>query len=49
VFLRDPADAKEFDAFYREYVVEPFPARTLTQSNLPGFAIEVDAVLARRP
>lgn len=48
VFLRDPAHAKEFDAIYREYVTEPFPARTLTQSNLPGFDIEVDAVLVRR-
>ena len=36
------------DAIYREYVAEPFPVRTLTQSNLPGFDIEVDAILARR-
>ena len=48
VFLRNPADAKAFDAIYREYVCEPFPVRTLTQSNLPGFDIEVDAILARR-
>ena len=48
VFLKTPADAKEFDAIYREYVAEPFPVRTLTQSNLPGFDIEVDAILARR-
>jgi 2-iminobutanoate/2-iminopropanoate deaminase len=48
VFLRNPADAKEFDAIYREYVAEPFPVRTLTQSNFAGFDIEVDAVLARR-
>lgn len=47
VFLKNPADAKEFDTIYREYVSEPFPARTLTQSNLPGFDIEVDAVLVR--
>ena len=45
VFLRNPADSKEFDAIYREYVSEPYPARTLTQSNLVGFDIEVDAVL----
>lgn len=45
VFLRDPANAKEFDAIYKEYVSEPWPARTLTQSNLSGFDIEVDAVL----
>jgi len=48
VFLKNPADAKEFDAIYREYVSEPFPVRTLTQSNFAGFDIEVDAVLARR-
>lgn len=47
VFLKNPADAKEFDAIYREYVGEPLPARTLTQSNFAGFDIEVDAVLAR--
>ena len=48
VFLRNPADAKEFDAIYREYVSEPFPVRTLTQATFAGFDIEVDAVLARR-
>jgi enamine deaminase RidA (YjgF/YER057c/UK114 family) len=48
VFLKNPADAKEFDAIYREYVGDPLPARTLTQSNFVGFDIEVDAVLVRR-
>lgn len=48
VFLRNPADAKEFDAIYKEYAAGPYPARTLTQSNLPGFDIEVDALLVRR-
>lgn len=48
VFLRNPEDAKAFDAIYREYVSEPFPVRTLTQSDLPGFDLEVDAILARR-
>ena len=47
VFLRNPADAKEFDAIYAEYVGDPLPARTLTQSNFAGFDIEVDAVLVR--
>ncbi|WP_345536341.1 RidA family protein [Variovorax defluvii] len=45
VFLRNPADAKEFDGIYAQYVGDPPPARTLTQSNLAGFDIEVDAVL----
>jgi 2-iminobutanoate/2-iminopropanoate deaminase len=48
VFLKNPADAKEFDAIYKEYVEEPFPVRCLTQSNLIGFDIEVDAILARQ-
>ena len=48
VFLKNPADAKEFDAIYREYVDDPLPARTLSQSCLVGFDIEVDAVLVAR-
>lgn len=48
VFLRKPSDAKAFDAIYREYVSDPLPVRTLTQSNFEGFDIEVDAVLMRR-
>ncbi len=47
VFLRDPANAKEFDEIYRNYVGTPPPARILTQSNLVGFDIEVDAILYR--
>jgi 2-iminobutanoate/2-iminopropanoate deaminase len=47
VFLRDPStQAKVFDAIYKEFVGSPPPARTLTQSNLPGFDIEIDATLA---
>jgi enamine deaminase RidA (YjgF/YER057c/UK114 family) len=49
VFLRSPANASEFDAIYKEYVSEPLPARTLSQSCLEGFDIEVDAVLVRAP
>jgi len=48
VFLKNPADAKEFDEIYREYVNEPFPVRTLTQATFEGFDIEVDAILVRR-
>ena len=47
VFLKDPANAAEFDEIYREYVEEPFPVRCLTQSSLVGFDVEVDAVLVR--
>ena len=45
VFLRNPADAPEFDAIYATYVGDPPPARTLTQSSLVGFDVEVDAIL----
>jgi reactive intermediate/imine deaminase len=45
VYLRDMDDFAEMNALYRERVPEPLPARTTIQSNLPGFAIEVDAVL----
>ena len=48
VFLKNPADAREFDTIYREYVTEPFPVRALTQSTFAGFDIEVDAILVRR-
>ncbi|MDE1950429.1 MAG: RidA family protein [Burkholderiales bacterium] len=48
VFLKNPADAKAFDRLYAPYVGDPPPARTLTQSNLVGFDIEVDAVLLAR-
>lgn len=46
VFLKNPADAKEFDEIYAPYVAEPPPVRTLTQSSFVGFDIEVDAILA---
>lgn len=45
VFLKNPGDAKAFDAIYAQYVGNPPPARTLTQSGLVGFDIEVDAIL----
>ena len=48
VFLKNPADAREFDAIYASYVGGPPPARTLTQSCLIGFDIEVDAILLAR-
>jgi len=45
VFLRDPRFAQRFDAVYATYVGVPAPARTLAQSNLDGFDVEVDAIL----
>jgi 2-iminobutanoate/2-iminopropanoate deaminase len=45
VYLRDMDDFAEMNDIYREVFSEPLPARTTIQSDLPGFAIEVDAVL----
>jgi 2-iminobutanoate/2-iminopropanoate deaminase len=47
VFLRDPEDRHVFDVVWREFVSEPFPARAVVQSDLPGFAVEVSAVCWR--
>jgi 2-iminobutanoate/2-iminopropanoate deaminase len=46
VFLKDKANAREFDAIYATSVGTPLPARTLTQSSFSAFDIEVDAILA---
>jgi 2-iminobutanoate/2-iminopropanoate deaminase len=45
VFLRDMADFPAMNEIYSEFFSDPLPARTTVQSDLPGFAIEVDAVL----
>jgi 2-iminobutanoate/2-iminopropanoate deaminase len=45
VFLRDMADFPAMNRIYPEFFSDPLPARTTVQSDLPGFAIEVDAVL----
>lgn len=37
---------EEFNLISREYLSEPFPARTTLQVALRGFDIELDAVLA---
>ena len=45
VFLRDMENFPAMNDVYRAFFPEPPPARTTIQSNLPGFEIEVDAVL----
>lgn len=47
VFLRDMRNFPAMNEIYREFFPEPLPARTTVQSDLPGFEIEVDAVLFR--
>ena len=46
VYLRDMDNFETMNEIYREFFPEPLPARTTIQSNLPGFGIEVDAVLS---
>lgn len=45
VYLRDMDNFGAMNELYREFFPEPLPARTTIQSDLPGFEIEVDAVL----
>lgn len=46
VYLRDMSDFAAMNKVYLEFVRDPMPARTTIQSDLPGFDIEVDAVVA---
>jgi reactive intermediate/imine deaminase len=46
VYLRDMANFPALNKVYPEFLRDPMPARTTIQSNLPGFEIEVDAILA---
>ncbi len=45
VFLRDATNLAEFDRIYQEFAGDPPAARTSVQSDLPGPAVEVDAIL----
>ncbi|HEX2177877.1 MAG TPA: RidA family protein [Nocardioidaceae bacterium] len=46
VYLRDFGDFAAMNELFAEYFGEQPPARTTIPVDLPGFAIEVDAVLA---
>jgi|SRR5690606_7458989 len=45
VYLRDLGDFAEMNELFAEYFGDRSAARTTLQADLPGFAIEVDAVL----
>ena len=49
VYLRDMSNFAAMNAVYREFFTEPYPARTTIQSDLPGFDIEVDAIISLSP
>jgi 2-iminobutanoate/2-iminopropanoate deaminase len=40
-------DFAAFDAVYREFFAEPFPARTTIGATLRGVSVEIDAVAVR--
>lgn len=44
-YLRDTDDRGTFDEIWAEFVTEPYPARAVVQSALPGFALEISAIL----
>jgi 2-iminobutanoate/2-iminopropanoate deaminase len=47
-FLADLGDFEGYNAVYREYFDEPYPARTSVQAGLPaGILVEIEAVARR--
>lgn len=46
VFLADIGDFDAFNDVYRDYVAEPYPARTTIACVLRGIQVEVDLVAA---
>lgn len=45
VYLRDLGDFAEMNELFAEYFGDRPPARTTLPAELPGFAIEIDAIL----
>lgn len=43
--LADLNDFDAFDAAYRSFFTEPYPARTTVGSALPGILVEIDAMV----
>jgi 2-iminobutanoate/2-iminopropanoate deaminase len=46
MYISDMAHFDEMDAEYRRFFSDPMPARTTIQSDLVGFDVEGDAVVA---
>ena len=44
-YLNSLDDFQEWNAIMREVLPEPFPARTTIPAALPGFLIEIDAIV----
>lgn len=46
VYLKRIEDWADLNELSKEFLAEPYPARTTVQADLKGFDIEVDAVIA---
>ena len=44
VYLADLRDFDTFNAVYREFFAEPYPARTTVGSSLRGILVEIDVI-----
>jgi 2-iminobutanoate/2-iminopropanoate deaminase len=49
VFLANLDNFPEMDAVYREFFVDPMPARTTVGVGIRGYEVEIDAVIAVAP
>jgi 2-iminobutanoate/2-iminopropanoate deaminase len=47
-YIADAADLPEYNAIYRKYFTEPFPARTTLTGCLVGLKFEIDATAVSR-
>ncbi len=45
-YLSDMRHFAEMNRVYEDFFPEPRPARTTSQSDLPGFDVEIDAIVA---
>ena len=46
VYLKDLADFAVLNEVSREFLTEPYPARTTIRVGLSGFDVEIDAIVA---
>ena len=49
VYLADLRDFDTFNAVYREFFSEPYPARTTVGSSLRGILVEIDVIASVPP
>lgn len=46
VYLKDLADFAQLNEVSKEFLSEPYPARTTLRVGLSGFDVEIDAIIA---